>query len=59
MVSGDDADHDSKEIKQYTREEVAKHNTVASTWLIMNDKIYDVTKFLEEVGKMEKWITVI
>ena len=29
--------------KPYTVEEVAKHNTAASLWVIMNRKVYDVT----------------
>ncbi|CAK9065105.1 unnamed protein product [Durusdinium trenchii] len=31
--------------KAYTVEEVAKHNTAASLWVIMNRKVYDVTAF--------------
>lgn len=37
------------ELKRYTRKEVAEHNTSKSTWVILDDKVYDVTKFLEEV----------
>jgi len=36
------------DLKQLTLEEVAEHNTRKSTWLIIHDKVYDVTKFLEE-----------
>jgi len=29
----------------FTRAEVAAHNTDASNWIIIDDKVYDVTKF--------------
>ncbi|RWS25604.1 cytochrome b5-like protein [Leptotrombidium deliense] len=35
--------------KTFTKEEVAKHKNKESTYLIIHDKVYDVTKFLEEV----------
>ena len=34
--------------KQFTREEVAKHNTAESCWLIVEQNVYDVTTFLDE-----------
>jgi len=34
--------------KQFTIEEVKDHNNRNSNWLIIHDKVYDVTKFLEE-----------
>ncbi|KAK1173686.1 cytochrome b5 [Acipenser oxyrinchus oxyrinchus] len=40
---------DSKnEVKYYSLEEVQQRNSCKSTWLIIHNKIYDVTKFLEE-----------
>ncbi|KAL3699421.1 hypothetical protein R1sor_017443 [Riccia sorocarpa] len=32
----------------YTAEEVSKHNSEKSVWLIIKDKIYDVTEYLNE-----------
>lgn len=32
----------------YTLEEVNKHNDGKSCWIVLHDKVYDVTKFLEE-----------
>ena len=37
-----------KDLKIYGADEVSKHNTAASLWIIIDDKIYDVTKFLLE-----------
>ncbi|MCP9263030.1 Cytochrome b5 [Dirofilaria immitis] len=39
---------DKKDLKEYTVAEVAEHNNVSSTWLIIDNNVYDVTKFLEE-----------
>eukprot|EP00112_Aurelia_sp_Birch-Aquarium-sp1_P025418 Seg843.4 transcript_id=Seg843.4/GoldUCD/mRNA.D3Y31 product="Cytochrome b5" protein_id=Seg843.4/GoldUCD/D3Y31 len=36
------------EKKCYTLEEIKEHNDGKSTWLIIHDKVYDVTRFLEE-----------
>lgn len=35
--------------KYYTLEEVRMHNMSNDTWLIIHNKIYDITSFLEEV----------
>nr|CAB3235063.1 cytochrome b5-like [Phallusia mammillata] len=37
-----------KETKVFRLEEVKKHNDVKSSWIIVHNKVYDVTKFLEE-----------
>ncbi|KAL3860322.1 hypothetical protein ACJMK2_010461 [Sinanodonta woodiana] len=34
--------------KIFDRSEVAKHKDSKSTWIVIYDKVYDVTKFLEE-----------
>ncbi|XP_058878524.1 cytochrome b5-like [Acipenser ruthenus] len=36
------------QVKYYRLEEIQQHNSYKSTWLIIHNKIYDVTKFLEE-----------
>ncbi|XP_041047372.1 cytochrome b5 isoform X1 [Carcharodon carcharias] len=35
-------------VNYITMEEVKTHNSCKSTWLVIHDKVYDVTKFLEE-----------
>lgn len=37
--------------KQYKREDVKKHNDNQSSWIVIHNNIYDVTAFLNEVGK--------
>lgn len=37
--------------KIYTLEEIKSHNDGRSCWLVIHDKVYDVTKFLEEVAR--------
>ncbi|KAK1293837.1 Cytochrome b5 isoform B [Acorus calamus] len=34
--------------KRYTLRDVSKHSTSEDCWLIINGKVYDVTKFLED-----------
>jgi len=34
--------------KTYTKEEVSKHCSLSDLWLIYNNDVYDVTKFVEE-----------
>ena len=38
------------EVKVYRFEEVKEHKDVKSAWIVIHNKVYDVTKFLEEVG---------
>ncbi|XP_053324339.1 cytochrome b5 [Spea bombifrons] len=42
------ADKDQKDVVYYTLDEIQKHNHSKSTWIIIHNKVYDVTKFLEE-----------
>jgi len=35
-------------MNKYTEEEVAKHHTEESLWLVIDKKVYDVTKFINE-----------
>lgn len=46
------------ELTQYTLEQVAEHNTRQSPWLVIHDRIYDVQKFLEEVGLLNRLLFV-
>ena len=34
-------------LKQFTLKEVATHCTVESCWMAINDKVYDLTEFIE------------
>ncbi|XP_053670508.1 cytochrome b5-like isoform X2 [Anopheles nili] len=36
------------ELKQYSLAEVAQHNKPTDVWMVIHDKVYDVTKFLQE-----------
>lgn len=42
-------------VKYYRLSEIEEHKTVKSTWIIINFKVYDVTKFLEEVRTTLKY----
>uniref|UniRef100_A0A8B9REK7 Cytochrome b5 n=1 Tax=Astyanax mexicanus TaxID=7994 RepID=A0A8B9REK7_ASTMX len=39
---------DDQTVKYYRLSEVEERNSFKSTWIIINHKVYDVTKFLEE-----------
>lgn len=38
------------EVKKFTFAQVKEHNKADDVWIVVNDKVYDVTKFLKEVG---------
>lgn len=38
------------EVKKFTFAQVKEHNKSDDVWIVVNDKVYDVTKFLKEVG---------
>lgn len=38
-------------LKKITLEEVTKHNAAGSSWLVIHNKVFDVTKFLDEVSE--------
>ena len=46
-----DAAQEESDVKYYTLEEVQAHNMSKDTWLIIHDKVYDITSFLEEVRR--------
>lgn len=48
--SSEMAGQGNKGVKYYTLEEIQKHKDSKSTWVILHHKVYDLTKFLEEVS---------
>lgn len=40
-----------EKLKTYTLEEIAEHSSNDSIWILINNGVYDVTQFLEEVIK--------
>lgn len=40
------------EIKEFTLAQVREHKTETDLWIIIRDKVYDVTKFLSEVSEL-------
>ena len=48
---------ESKKSKVYTLKEISEHNTPASTWVVIHDSVYDVTKFLDEVSKKNIFVS--
>lgn len=50
MVGSSEAGSEPWRGRYYRLEEVQKHNNSQSTWIILHHRIYDLTKFLDEVG---------
>ncbi|KGL84109.1 Cytochrome b5 [Tinamus guttatus] len=48
MVGSGGSGNESWRGRYYRLEEVQKHNNSQSAWFILHNRIYDVTKFLEE-----------
>ncbi|XP_071312521.1 cytochrome b5 isoform X3 [Agelaius tricolor] len=48
MVGSSETEKESWRGRYYRLEEVQKHNNSQSTWIIIHNRIYDVTKFLDE-----------
>lgn len=46
----DEEEQSTRELPRYSWEEVKRHNTTESAWVVVHDKVYDVTQFLDEVG---------
>ena len=42
-------ENDEEELAVYTWEEIVKHNNAESLWMVLHNKVYDVTKFMAEV----------
>uniref|UniRef100_A0AAQ4PIF6 Cytochrome b5 heme-binding domain-containing protein n=1 Tax=Gasterosteus aculeatus aculeatus TaxID=481459 RepID=A0AAQ4PIF6_GASAC len=38
----------AEDVKYYTLEEISAHSVSSDSWLIIHDKVYDITSFLEE-----------
>lgn len=47
-------DTSESNVKYYTLEEIQAHNLSKDTWLIIHDKVYDITSFLEEVRPLSQ-----
>jgi cytochrome b involved in lipid metabolism len=37
----------------YTFEQVAQHNSRRNLWIIIEEKVYDITKFQDEVNQKQ------
>ena len=46
---GEKTENEQEAVKYYRLSEIEEQNTFKSTWIIINNNVYDVTKFLEEV----------
>lgn len=42
----------------YTLETLKQHGSRESMWMLLHDKVYDVTKFMDEVSVMFSWLHI-
>lgn len=47
---GEKEDKSPEGVKYYRLSEIEEQNSAKSTWIIIHNQVYDVTKFLEEVS---------
>ena len=45
----EEEEQSTRELKNFSWEEVKRHNTAESTWVVVHNNVYDVTEFLDEV----------
>lgn len=48
---GENVEKSPDGVRYYRLSEIEEQNSFKSTWVIIHHKVYDVTKFLEEVRK--------
>lgn len=56
-MSDSEAGAESKPLQQYTWEEVRQHQSRNSLWVVIRDKVYDVTEFMDEVSLESRVVT--
>lgn len=45
-------------LKYFTLEEIRVHNMINDTWLVIHDKVYDISSFVEEVRRGSVFVSV-
>uniref|UniRef100_A0A6I8SCN8 Cytochrome b5 type B (outer mitochondrial membrane) n=1 Tax=Xenopus tropicalis TaxID=8364 RepID=A0A6I8SCN8_XENTR len=48
MAQDGDKQSEEPQVTLYTLEDVRKRNTAKEIWLVIHDRVYDITKFVEE-----------
>ena len=48
-VKEEEKQQNTRELRMFSWEEVKRHNTAESAWVVVHDKVYDVTQYLDEV----------
>ena len=43
------SEEEERPLKKYSGEEIKTHQSPESLWVVVHDKVYDVTKFMDEV----------